>query len=205
MSMNTLRYEKPARHWEEALPLGNGRMGAMVYGRVDKERIELNEDTLWAGRPAETEEGYSIRENIDAVRQLIREGNYAEATKLTDKMTGPHTVQPYLLAGNLYLEFGDAVGVDAYERTLDLATATSTATFRRNGATFVRESLVSAPHQVMAMRLTADEAGAIDFALSADSLMRTTVPRNTSAPLISPRPPARQHTEGKAPHLCANA
>ena len=116
--MHTLRYTSPARFWEEALPIGNGRIGAMIYGGVGKEKIELNEDTIWSGRPSD-EDGYKIRENIEDVRQLIRDGKYAEATERTDDMTDRHWVQSYHLAGNLYLDFGSDE-YDSYERVLRL-------------------------------------------------------------------------------------
>ena len=105
--MKTLRYQSPADFWEQALPLGNGRIGAMVFGGTDQERIELNEDTLWSGRPGD-EDGYSIREEIENVRRLVREKKYSQADALTDKMTGAHDSQSYQMAGNLYLDFHDS-------------------------------------------------------------------------------------------------
>jgi len=171
--LHTLKYNQPAKYWEEALPMGNGRLGAMIYGRTDKERIELNEDTLWAGGPSD-ESGYSIRENINKVRDLIREGQYADATKLTEEMTGEHRVQPYLLAGNLQLAFGHD-SVTGYTRSLDISKAISTTTYQVNGISFAREHFVSAPHQVIAMRITANQPSAVEMTLSADSLMQTEV------------------------------
>lgn len=170
-SVNTLHYNKPAKFWEEALPLGNGRIGAMVYGKVGKEKIELNEDTLWSGAPSD-EDGYSIKENIDAVRKLLREGKYAEATDLTNQMIGTHSVQRYLLAGNLYLDFDIKDESTVYERSLDLESAVSTTEFKNDNISFNRESLISFPHQVMAMRLSADKPGNISFKLSGDSQIR---------------------------------
>lgn len=168
--MNTLWYEKSAAFWEEALPLGNGRIGAMIYGGVARERIDLNEDTLWSGRPSE-ETGYKIRENIDTVRQLIRAGKYAEANALTDEMTGQHDTQSYQMAGNLYLDFAGDETCTGYRRTLDLQSAMATSTFEKDDAIFVRESFVSEPHQLVVMRLAADKPGRIQFTLSADSQM----------------------------------
>jgi len=168
--MHLLKYNKPAEFWEAALPLGNGRIGAMVYGGVENERIELNEDTLWSGGPSD-EEGFSIRENIDSVRQLIRDGQYAAATEATDKMTGAHRVATYEPAGLLNLGFGGDTEVSSYERTLDLKTAIATTCYEKNGISFSRECFVSTPHQVLAMRLSANKDGKISFALSADSSM----------------------------------
>ena len=178
--MKILRYTKRAEFWEEALPLGNGRLGAMVFGGVSRERIQLNEDTLWAGEPSD-EEGYSIRENIDAVRGLIREGKYAEATLKTDEMTGTHSVQPYETAGNVHLTFGGDDSAEAYERTLDISSAIAASRHRKDGVTYTRESFVSAPHQVAAMRLTANKPGSISFTLSMDSVMQHRVSTEESS------------------------
>ena len=166
--MNTLSYQAPATFWEEALPLGNGRIGAMVYGGVARERIKLNEDTLWSGRPGH-ETGYQIPEQIDAVRQLIRDGRYAKATRQTNEMVGPHDSQSYQMAGNLYLDFDKGSEADDYERTLELGDAVATACFVQNGVAHTRASFVSTPHQVMAMRLAGDAPGALACTLRMDS------------------------------------
>ncbi|MDT8390466.1 MAG: glycoside hydrolase family 95 protein [Lentisphaeria bacterium] len=169
--MNSLWYARPAGDWHEALPLGNGRVGAMVFGGPDRERVELNEDTIWSGRPGD-EEGYRIKEMIDQARQLIRDGHYAAADRLTDTMTGAHDSESYQMAGNLYLDFQTEGPVEDYRRELDLSTAVATTRFTRNGAAFSRECLISAPHQVMAMRLAADRPASISFRLSMDSQTR---------------------------------
>jgi len=169
--MKTLRYRNPAESWEEALPLGNGRIGAMVFGGTERERIQLNEDTLWSGRPGD-EEGFTVRENIEEVRRLLREQRYSEATELTDRMTGYHDSECYQMAGNLYFDFGEGRATGNYERSLDISTAIASVTFDHNGITYSRESFVSAPHQVMAVRLGADRPGSIGFVLSMDSQMR---------------------------------
>lgn len=175
--MNSLRYNKPAKFWEEALPLGNGRIGAMIYGGVAQERIELNEDTIWAGRPS-SEDGYGIKENIDSVRQLLRDGKYCEADARTDQMLGKHDVQSYQMAGNLYLNFDVSDEVDSYERSLDLSTATVTSRHKQNDIRFTRESFISAPHQVMALRIKADKPGSVSFTLTADSQIHHEIQTN---------------------------
>jgi alpha-L-fucosidase 2 len=167
---DVLHYDKPARHWEEALPLGNGRIGAMVYGGVALERIELNEDTLWTGGPSDMK-SYDIPENIEAVRELLRQKKYTEACRRTSEMMARHDVQAYQLAGNLYVDFGTDDTCSDYRRSLDLKTAISTTTYRTGGVDFRRESLVSAPHEVMALRFASGSAKGISFALSADSQM----------------------------------
>ncbi|NQU41498.1 MAG: glycoside hydrolase family 95 protein [Lentisphaerae bacterium] len=169
--MKQLIYEAPARFWEEALPLGNGRIGAMLYGGVEQERINLNEDTLWSGRPSH-ETGYQVAERIDEVRELIRAGRYADATLLTNEMIGLHDSQTYQMAGSLYIDFGAGESCSDYARTLELGDAISTVRFEQAGVIHRRESFVSAPHQVLAMRLCAGKKGALSFGLGMDSLMR---------------------------------
>ena len=169
--MHTLLYEKPAVFWAEALPLGNGRMGAMVFGGVERERIQFNEDTLWSGRPGK-EEGYRIREDMEPVRQLLREGRYSEADAATDAMTGAHDSQSYQPAGDVHLHFSGGPAVRNYRRELDLTTALHRVTYRLDGVPQERACFVSAPHQVFAMRLIAEEPGNIAFALGMDSRLR---------------------------------
>lgn len=169
--MHKLKYDKPAAFWEESVPLGNGRIGAMVYGGVEQERIEFNEDTIWSGRPSE-QEGYTIKENIDNVRKLIREGKYAEATKLTDEMTGAHDTQSYQMAGNLYLDFENEGESASYSRSLAIDTAIAKTSFSIGDTLFKRESFVSAVHQVFALRLTADRKAKLNVKISMDSQMK---------------------------------
>jgi alpha-L-fucosidase 2 len=196
--MNTMHYKSPALHWEEALPLGNGRLGAMVYGGVVNERFAFNEDTLWTGEPCEVK-AYDIPANIDDVRELIRKKTYTEACRRADAMMAPHDVQAYQLAGDLYLEFnGDETSSD-YRRELDLPQAISTTTFVKDGVSFRRESLVSAPHQVMACLLTADTDGQITFSLRADSLMHHDVRVEGTELVLAGRCPLRCGTKRVPP------
>ncbi len=190
--MHTLRYNKPAKFWEEALPLGNGRIGAMVYGGVDQERLQLNEDTLWSGRPSD-EEGYTIKVNIGAVRQLLRDGKYSEADAQTDAMTGAHNSQCYQMAGDVILDFDGEGESENYQRALDLSNATATTHFDRDGSRFTRESFVSVPHQVMALRLSANRPGAIGFRLSLNSLMRFECEGSGDSARLIGRCPFRNH------------
>lgn len=172
--MQTLWYKQPANYWEEALPLGNGRIGAMVYGGIGKERIELNEDTLWTGGPVEFN-AYDIPENLENVRQLLRNRKCTEACKITSRIMAPHDVQAYQLAGNIYLDFDADNSCSYYHRQLDLSTAISNTSFRKDSISYTRESFISFPHQVMGIRLSADKEKSISFTLSADSLMKNII------------------------------
>ncbi len=169
--MHTLKYEKPAAFWEEALPLGNGRIGAMMYGGVERERIELNEDTIWSGRPRE-QQGYRIKEMLGVVRDAVREGRYAEATALTDEMTGAHDSQSFQMAGYLYVDLHGEGETQAYRRRLELGDALSTVKYERGGIAYSRECFVSHPHQVLVLRLRAHTPGKLSCSLSMDSQMQ---------------------------------
>lgn len=163
---NRLWYKKPAENWDEALPIGNGRLGAMVFGKTDTEHVQLNEDSLWYGGPRD-------RHNPDAktylprIRELLFAGRVKEAEQLAVMaLTAiPETQRHYLPLGDLYLDFGHGQeeGVQAYNRELDLQKAVVRVSYGQAGVTYKREYLASHPDQVIAVRLTADQAGSIRF------------------------------------------
>lgn len=171
----TLWYRQPATSWNEALPIGNGRMGAMIFGGVASERIQLNEDSLWSGSPGDDDNPEAL-EALPEIRRLLFEGKYAEAQqmanrKLVCKGVGSSrgrgaraTYGSYQMLGDLRLEFTDTNAVSAgYRRELDLNTATSTVSYEHDGLRFERQMFVSAPDQVMVIRLTASKRGALNF------------------------------------------
>jgi alpha-L-fucosidase 2 len=163
-----LHYDSPASAWTEALPVGNGRLGGMVFGGVAEERIALNEDTLWAGGPR-------MGDNPDAaavlpeVRRLLLAGDYLAAEDLCKRLQGPYT-HSYLPLGDLLLNF-PADAVEEYERTLDLDSAVATTSYRIGDVTFRREVFASFPDQVIVVRLTADQPGSISFRATLTSQM----------------------------------
>jgi len=154
-----LRYLQPASSWNEALPLGNGRLGAMVFGRVAQERLQLNEDTLWSGAPY-TPDNPDALAAIPEVRRLIASGRYKEATELSSAkvMAKPLQQMSYGTLGDVLIDFHGAQVPTKYERTLDLESAVATTRFRSKAGKFVREYFVSAPHQVIVLRLEATDA-----------------------------------------------
>src|SRR4051812_28588104 len=156
-----LWYTRPAGEWVEALPIGNGRLGAMIFGGVTTERLQLNEDTLWSGELAEWNNPQA-RDLLPEVRQLLFAGRYKEAEQLCLKMQGPFT-QAYQPLGDLYLRFAAGEPVTAYQRELDLDRAVATVRYVHDGATFTREVFASAPDQVIALRLSCDRPGQISF------------------------------------------
>lgn len=163
---NLLRYTAPAANWNAALPVGNGRLGAMVFGRVEKELIQLNEESVWSGQRAYNPS--QMRENLPKVRQLLFEGKYVEAETLANETMTTKPKDPrygnYQPLGDLTLTFpGLKEGVTAYERTLDIQSALAKTVFKHGGATYTREVFSSAPDQVLVMRLTSDQAKKIAF------------------------------------------
>ncbi|WBS05331.1 glycoside hydrolase family 95 protein [Pseudoduganella sp. SL102] len=162
---NTLWYRQSAARWEEALPLGNGRLGAMVFGCVAQDRLQLNEDTLWAGAPY-TPDNPAALAALPKVRQLLAQGKYAEATEEVGAamMGKPVRQMSYGTLGDVLLTMRDAQAPADYERSLDLASAVTTTRYRTSLGQHTRESFVSAPDQVIAMRLQAPR-GTLGFTL----------------------------------------
>ena len=161
----TLWYTQPAKQWVEALPIGNGRLGAMVFGGIDKERIQLNEDTLSAGGPYDPTNPNALAALPEA-RRLIFAGDFNQANKLIgEKMMGrPITQMPYQTVGDLYLTFANIEGAANYRRQLDLDTAIARVDFSAGDVNFTREVFSSPVDQVIVIRLTADKPGKISFA-----------------------------------------
>lgn len=171
MEQNTkLQYERPAAVWTEALPVGNGRLGAMVYGGVERETISLNEDTLWSGYPRDWNNP-AARQVLPEVRKLIREGRFEEADQLGRQMLGPYT-ESYLPLGDLQLTFEHGAACRSYRRTLDLANAVHLTEYAIGEVTYTREIFVSHPDQVIALRLTCSHPGALAFHARLDSPLR---------------------------------
>lgn len=162
-----LRYGSPARRWVEALPVGNGFMGAMVYGGVESEEIQLNESTFWGGGPHRNDAPHAL-ENLPQVRRLIFEGRAGEAQLLMQNtfMTGRNGM-PYQTLGSLHINrLGGSDSLSGYERTLDLTTATAHTRWTDGaGVTYTREVIASLPTRLIAIHLTSSEAGALHFRL----------------------------------------
>lgn len=161
---SVLWYDMPAKEWEEALPVGNGRLGAMVFGKHGEERIQLNEETLWSGGPYSTviKGGAKV---LPEIQKLIFDGKPIEAHRLFGRhlMGNPVEQMKYQCIANLHLFFEDEEKVTEYKRWLDLETATTSVEFKAHGIRYRRDILASAPDQVIVMRLTASEPGQISF------------------------------------------
>jgi alpha-L-fucosidase 2 len=125
-----LWYTQPATEWTDALPIGNGRLGAMVYGGVDQEHLQLNEDTLWSGGP-HCYDNPDAYQHLATVRQLLERGEYADAEATAQKMLGRHKYQlAYMPFGDLFLDFPKGDKPSEYRRALNLQDAVSTVTYR---------------------------------------------------------------------------
>jgi alpha-L-fucosidase 2 len=162
MSQLRLWYERPAARWVEALPIGNGRLGAMVFGGSPVERLQLNEDTLWSGPPEDWNVAQA-REALPLVRAALLARNYVEADRLAKRLQGPYT-QSYLPLADLHLSFDAGVDRPAqYVRQLDLTTAIATTRFVQRGITFEREAFASAPDQAIVVRIGASDPGRLCF------------------------------------------
>jgi alpha-L-fucosidase 2 len=165
----TLWYKQAATDWSEALPIGNGRLGAMVFGGIETEHIQLNEETLWTGGPHsyDNPEAYQY---LSKVRNLLNEENYIEAEKLAEKMMGiPKYQMAYQPFGDLFLSFPKAEKSTNYRRELDMQNAVSTVTYTSEGAHFTRKIFASRPDEAIVMQLECDKPGQINFDLSLTS------------------------------------
>ncbi len=162
-----LWYDAPATVWLEALPLGNSNMGAMVYGGVQKEEIQLNEETFWSGGPHNNNSPRSLA-RLDEVRQLIFDGKEAEAKTIIDQdfVVGPHGMR-FLNAGSLFIEFQGVGEAENYHRQLDLSNAVNTTTYSSNGVNYTRTAFASIPDKVVVVRLTQDKKGSFSLSYNA--------------------------------------
>ena len=172
-----LWYDKPAgTEWLRALPIGNGRLGAMVFGNVDAERVQLNEDTVWAGGPydpANTRGAGALAQ----IRQLVFSNQWTQAQDLIDQtmLGNPAGELAYQPVGNLRLTFPTSGSASQYTRILDLTTAVTSVSYVMGGVRYQRQVFASAPDQVIVMRLTADRTGSITFSATFDGPQRTTL------------------------------
>jgi len=171
--------------WVRALPVGNGRLGAMVFGGIVHERLQLNEDTLWAGRPYDPVNP-EAKDALPEAKRLLAEGKYPDAAKLVGAkvMSKPLAQMPYETVGDLALTFPAVETVENYRRDLDLATATAHVSYTSGGVAFSREVFASAPDQVIVMRLTASRRGQISFEARMQTPQRATVEATADGDLV---------------------
>jgi len=181
----SLWYRQPAAKWTEALPLGNGRIGAMVFGGVNRERLQLNEDTLWAGGPYDPVNPQA-RTALPEVRQLVFAGKYRQASGIIRQrvLSKPIGQMPYETAGNLMLTFPDSTSVGNYRRDLNLDTAVSTVEYTEQGTRFTRQVFASPVDQVIVVHLTADKKGAVTFTAGFQTPQSVTIETESGNTLV---------------------
>jgi alpha-L-fucosidase 2 len=162
---NVLWYNQPAASWNEALPIGNGRLGAMIYGSVRSERIQLNEDTIWAGEKRDRSNPEGAK-NLAEVRRLLFAGKPKDAEEVAERtiISVPKRLPPYQPLGDLQLQFEDHEQWQEYRRELDIDSAIARVTYRIGDAHYLREMFSSAADQLIVIRLTCDKPGRVSFA-----------------------------------------
>lgn len=172
----TLWYRKPAADWYSALPIGNGRLGAMNFGGVEGERLQLNEDTLWTGGPYDPNNPEALAA-LPEVRKLIFDGRYQEAAKLINAkmMAKPLKQMAYQTVGDLRLAFPEVERVSNYRRELDISNAVARVSYRIGDTTYRREMFASAPDNAIVLRITADRKGKISFGTAFQSPLDSVV------------------------------
>jgi alpha-L-fucosidase 2 len=175
-----LWYKTEAINWNEALPLGNGFLGAMVYGGAMQEHLQLNECTLYSGEPSTAYKNVEIASTFDSVVNMLRKQHYNDAQKLVKKHWQGRLHQYYQPMGDLFLDFHHQGDVYEYKRSLDLDSALIRITYLQNGVQFTREIFASNPDRAIVMRIKANKPGAISF----------------SASFKSEHPTAKQHSTG---------
>ncbi len=171
-----LWYDKPAQQWVEALPIGNGRIAAMVFGDPYKEKLQLNESTFWSGGPSRNDnpDGAKV---LDSIRYYLFNGNYKRAQVLADKGLTAKTLHgsAFQNIGDLTLDFHNLGNVKSYYRELDIEKALTTTTFISNGTYFKREVFASIPDNVVVVKLSADKKNALNFTATFDSELKKDV------------------------------
>ena len=180
-----LWFDKPATQWVEALPLGNGRLGAMVFGGAANERLQLNEDTLYAGGPYDPNNREALQ-SLPEARQLIFAGRFKEASDLIGQKMMAHPIKqmPYEPVGDLRLEFEGQNEVANYRRELDLDTAIVKVSYETAGVTFTREVFSSPVDQLIVLRVAANQRRRISFTVTFTTPQQATVATEANDTLV---------------------
>lgn len=171
-----LWYDQPAGAWTEALPVGNGRIGAMVHGKTGREEINLNEESLWAGQPGGNNNP-EAKAHLAEVQQLLLAGNNAKAMELSRQylLGTPFSMRSYQPLGTLYFEAGNGGGMSRYRRSLDLFTGMATTQYESGGVRWKREVFASAPDNLLVLHITVSKPGALNGKISLGREFNATV------------------------------
>ena len=161
-SRDKLWYKQPAQYFEESLVLGNGKMGASVFGGVESDKIFLNDATLWSGEPVDPNMNPEAYKNVPAIREALMNEDYKLADELQHKLQGKFS-ESYVPLGTLFIDFHDGGTTRNYYRELNISNAVSKVSYEVDGVKFTREYFISHPDQVMVIRLTSSKKGALNF------------------------------------------
>ncbi|KAG1342028.1 putative Alpha-L-fucosidase 2 [Cocos nucifera] len=178
-----VQFSEPAKHFTDAAPIGNGRLGAMVWGGVASETLQLNHDTLWTGVPGNYTDP-NAPAVLSKVRELVDNGQYSEASLAAFGLFG-HPTEVYQPLGDINLNFGDSDDAYmAYERELDLTTATVSVKYTLGDVEFTREHFSSNPHQVLVTKISANKSGCLSFTVYLDSKLHHHSSANSANQII---------------------
>jgi alpha-L-fucosidase 2 len=197
-----LWYRQPAERWLDSLPLGNGRLGAMIFGGIQQEILALNESTVWSGSPNASNVNPTARMYLGAARQLLFEGKYTEANALCDRhLSGSEgSYGTHLPLGKIKINQSGfaAADVTAYQRSLDLHNALTNVEFTVAGVHFAREGFISNPDQILVARFTADRPGQLSLTITLDSgdLPGETVATEKNQLVLTGRAWEKKHSDG---------
>jgi alpha-L-fucosidase 2 len=173
-SSNVLWYKQPADFFEESLVLGNGKMGATVFGGVESDKIYLNDITLWSGEPVNANMNPEAYKNIPAIREALKNENYQLAEELNKKIQGKNS-ESYSPLGTMEINNFHSGKTSNYHRELDISNAISKVSYEIDGVKYTREYFVSAPDQIMVIKLTSSKKGALNFEIKSSSLLKSNV------------------------------
>ncbi len=180
-----LWYEQPAKQWTEALPIGNGFIGGMVFGDTENELIQLNEGTLWSGGPQKRNSNPEAHKYLELIRKALAKEDYTSAENLCRKMQGYYT-ESFLPLGDLHIKqtYSESGRFEGYYRDLSLNEAIATTKFKVKGVNYSREVFTSGPDSIMVIRIVADRPKMINLDLSLSSLLKNSVTVNGNNQLI---------------------
>jgi alpha-L-fucosidase 2 len=192
-----LWYESPAANWNEALPLGNGRLGVMVFGGVEKELLQLNEETVWAGGP-HNNFNPECKEYIPVVRNLVLKGEYAKAQEIADNnIKSYQNGMPYQPVGDLVITFPDQNMFSEYYRELDIESAVARVKYRSDGIIYRREIFASFTDDLIIIHFSADKPGKVTFNISVKSLQKHSINIKDNILFMTGITSAHEGIEGK--------
>ena len=173
-STQKLWYNKPAEFFEESVVLGNGKLGATVFGGINSDKVYLNDATLWSGEPVNPNMNPEAYKNIPAIREALQNENYKLAEELNKKIQGKNS-ESYAPLGTLEISNYEKGKATNYYRELDISNATSKISYEMDGVKYTREYFVSAPDQIMVIKLTSSQKGALNFDINLRSLLKSNV------------------------------